>query len=269
MIVDPDAVAAAIAEIAEDEILSRYGALAANDIRTKSSPQDFVTEADVAAENALRAALSDFLPDAGFVGEESAAADPDILRILGGKGRVWVVDPLDGTKNFIQQRDQFGTIVALVENGVTIMGWIYAIPERKCAVALKNGGTFWGGERIVRHSSIDKGIAGYRAIGALDTEWERRLRPQLNAHFETRAGRCSAYIYIELGRGLAPFAIYGLAHPWDHAAGALLLSETGGNVAYLDTGEIYSPFSTTGRPLLAAATADIYSSVSETLLRNP
>ena len=80
MSIDPERVAMIIAEIAQAEIAPRYGALDSDQVRTKSGPNDFVTEADEAAERALEKALCEIRPDAVFIGEERAAADPSIHR---------------------------------------------------------------------------------------------------------------------------------------------------------------------------------------------
>ena len=76
MIVDPEKVAGVIAEIAEEEIAARFGKLATHEIDTKTSANDFVTEADLAAERKLAQALSAFYPGAIFVGEEVVSKNP-------------------------------------------------------------------------------------------------------------------------------------------------------------------------------------------------
>ncbi|WP_428409637.1 inositol monophosphatase family protein [Hyphococcus sp.] len=267
MIVDPEKVASLIAEIAEEEIMSRFGALAETDIDTKSGPNDFVTAADHAAEARLEKALTGLYPAASFVGEESAAADPALVnRLETENGAFWIVDPLDGTRNFVQGREEFGTIVALIENGEIRQGWIYAIPDKGCAIGSKHDGATWRGECLGPIAAKEENLCGYRAAGSLQGKWKDDWLPRLRAEFETEPARCSAYAYINLARGLRDFAIYSRVYPWDHAAGVLMLREIGGKVAYLPEGAPYRPHVTVGTPLLASGATEIWRFVNQATL---
>ena len=266
MIIDLDAVARAIEEVAQTEIAPRFGRLKSGDIDTKTGPNDFVTEADRAAEKALSHAFANIYPGAAFIGEEAAAADPSILDALKGEGAFWIVDPLDGTRNFIQGRDEFGTIVALVENREIRAGWIYAIPDKAFAMASAGDGATWGGERLASLPAPKRISRGYRAIGNLNEPWKSELVPKLRATFATEPARCSAYAYIHMARGRADFGLYSRCSPWDHAAGALTLRELGGKCAYLDDGSPYAPVATQGRPMLSAGTAEAWERVRDALI---
>ncbi len=252
MIVDPDKIASIIEEIAETEIAARFGKLAKGEIDTKSGPNDFVTQADHAAEAALRRAFAGAYPGVGFIGEEGAAVDPSILDALHGDGAFWVVDPLDGTRNFVQQRDEFATIVAFVVDGVTRAGWIYAIPDKKFAMASAGEGAAWNGAPLAPVRENDGVISGFRAIGNLDDPWKTDMVPKLRSQFVTQSARCAAYAYIHLLTGRKDFALYSRCSPWDHAAGVLMLDEIGGRAGYLDDDAVYRPVVTQGRPLLVA-----------------
>ena len=266
MIVDLEKVAAVIEEIAETEIAARFGKLSDGDIDTKSSPSDFVTQADRAAEAALEITLKDFYPGAGFVGEESVAGDPSRLNALGGEGAFWIVDPLDGTRNFVQQRKEFGTIVSLVVDGTIRAGWIYAIPEKKFAIASKGEGVRWAGKMLGPLPSPTDAMIGYRAIGNMEEPWKSTLIPRLKESFETAPAHCSAYGYLNLIRGSKDFGLYSRCHPWDHAAGVLMLHEIGGRAEYLDDGSDYAPLASQGRPLLIAGSAARFERVRSVLL---
>jgi len=268
MSVDPDKVAALIAEIAAEHITPRYGKLSDDAIRTKTGPNDFVTEADLAAEAALQKALTAMLPGSAFIGEEIAASDPGVLDKIDDAAPVWIVDPLDGTRNFVQGRDEFGSIVALVHGGETRMGWIYAIPHETCAIGVKGGGATWGGERLGKVAQVTGALAGFRAVGSLKGALGEQLVAAMREHLETEPARCSAYAYIALARGEADFALYSRAHPWDHAAGALILNEIGGRDEYLDDGSAYTPAPTLGRPLLAAGSSENWVRVKNILLES-
>ena len=265
MIVDPERVAALIADIAEEVIAPRFGALTRDQIETKTGPNDFVTEADREAEEKLARALGDVYPAALFIGEERSADDPSLLSVLGEKGAFWIVDPLDGTRNFVQGRAEFGSIIALVEDGEIRNGWIYAIPDKAFAIGSKGDGATWRGEVLGPAPLSGPARKGYRAIGNLAEPWKSEMVPRLRAAFETEPAKCSAYVYIHLVRGLAGFALYSRVHPWDHAAGVLMVREIGGRAAYLDNRAAYAPFPSQGRPLLVTGAADVWAEMREVL----
>lgn len=251
--VDPEKVAKIIAEISEREIMPRYQQLEAHEIEQKSGPNDLVTVVDHAVEGALEHALKDVLPEATFIGEEGAAAAPHIVSALEGEGTYWVLDPVDGTRNFVRGVDEFGVIVALVRNGETIMGWIHGAPENKTAIAVKGGGAFWDGAPLKPSDEAASPPKGLRSIGALSEASRKRLLTQLKSEFQFADGHCSAYAYLNVARGLLDFKISSLLHPWDHAAGVLLTTEAGGKASFIDDHQPYLPSVTLRRPLLATA----------------
>ncbi|MFZ9414944.1 MAG: inositol monophosphatase family protein [Alphaproteobacteria bacterium] len=104
-------------------VLPRFGRLASGDIDEKKA-NDFVTVADREAEEFLSPRLAALLPGARVLGEEAASADPSLMGRIAMEGLLWVVDPIDGTRSFIDGRDDFGIIVALLRDGETIGGWI-------------------------------------------------------------------------------------------------------------------------------------------------
>ncbi|MBB5519969.1 inositol monophosphatase family protein [Amphiplicatus metriothermophilus] len=266
MKVDPQKVAALIAEIAADVIEPKFGRLARSEVRRKSSAVDLVTEVDEAAERALEKGLHAIRPDAAFVGEEKAARAPDCLKALSGEDAVWVVDPLDGTRNFVQGVREFGSIVAFVEGGETRMGWIHAIPDRVCAFAVRGEGAVLDGERLRPDVKLRRPYAGFRSLGWLDEARRERIRANLARHFESRPAHCSAYAYLKLARGEADFKISSRIHPWDHLAGALLLEEAGGRASFLDDGKRLSPMAGVDRPFLAVAPGRDWAEIARLIL---
>lgn len=131
MNIDHDKIAALLREVAADKITPRFQKLTDEEIRTKSGPEDLVTIADEEAETELTRRLQDLLPGSLVLGEEAVAHGSvrhDILK--NNDTPVWVVDPVDGTRNFARGTPQFGTILALVHKGECVAGWIYQIPPR-------------------------------------------------------------------------------------------------------------------------------------------
>ena len=115
----------AVRTVARAEITPRFRALSDEDVDEKSSAEDLVTIADKRAEVALTAAVKDILPGARVVGEEAVAADKSILDDVAKPGRTVIIDPIDGTWNFANGVAVFGVILAVIEDGETVMGLLY------------------------------------------------------------------------------------------------------------------------------------------------
>lgn len=262
---DPQRVGAIIAEIAGQEILPHYRKLHPGAVRAKENPQDLVTIVDEAMEAALKSALLDLTPGAGFVGEELAAADPTVLDQI-GEGACWIVDPLDGTRNFVNGVDEFGVIVAYVEDGECALGWIYGVPDRMMAIGERGAGIVLNGDALKSDPMREKRPAGLRSTGWLKDEWRDRIVENLKRNTNSKSGHCSAYAYLKLIRGEIDFKLSSRIHAWDHAAGALMLEELGGEARWLDTGEPYRPQRSEDRPLLATAPGRDWRGIARLLL---
>lgn len=121
--VDLSKVAAIIAEVSAAEIMPRFRNLAAGDIRKKKGDET-VTVADEVAERALTPRLMALLPGSVVVGEESVAEKPELMDLLAGDAPVWVIDPIDGTRNFAAGKAEFAVMLALVRHNETLAAWI-------------------------------------------------------------------------------------------------------------------------------------------------
>jgi fructose-1,6-bisphosphatase/inositol monophosphatase family enzyme len=241
--VDLDRVAQALAEVAEQEIMPRWRNLAAGDVREKTGPNDLVTVADEAAEHALAARLPDLLPGSIMIGEESVEKDRGLLDVLKGDQPVWIVDPVDGTKNFAEGSDRFGVMVALVERDVTIAAVIYEPVTGRALMAEAGGGAELvdrSGERtrlnVTDTTGLDamQGSFNFRFIP--DETVRKAVRAKADAILTDRHYRrgCAAYDYRMLVTGEWDFAFYWKNMPWDHAPGLLIHQEAGGYSARFD-----------------------------------
>ncbi len=267
---DPADVRNLLKAASDDIIMPKFGRLNDDEVRTKSSPSDFVTEVDVAVEAFLQEQLRALAPDASFIGEEAAAEDPGIVKALEGAGRFWVLDPLDGTRNFVQGRREFATILAYVEDGETRAGWIYACPEDVCASVVAGTPPVIGDAPVAGPQGAADPPRGLRSVGWLTSEWREIIVGNLRSRLQSESGHCSAYAYLRLLRGEADFCISSRIHAWDHAAGALMAREAGGRVAYLDVPEEtadYAPADSADRPLLAVGPGRDWAAVAAALIR--
>ncbi len=242
---DPSEIGALVRLVAREELLPRHRALAAHQVFAKPSdadPDDIVTEADLALERRLGPELEARLPGSVAVGEEAATLDPSILRAIGGERPCWVIDPLDGTKNFAAGGEAFGTMVALVRAGETLAGWIYLPIEDRLFTAERGAGAFCDGERLdARATPAGDPPAGTLYTGFMPEATRDRVASAAAGAFRPRPIPGSAAIeYTNLVRGRKDFVVYFRLHPWDHAPGALLLTEAGGAVRRRD-GVAYRP----------------------------
>ncbi len=246
---------AILRDVARREIMPRFRRLDPGAVRTKSGPLDLVTEADEAAERAIAAALAKCFPDALVVGEEAAAADPAVLEALGGAARAIVVDPIDGTANYAAGLPLFGTMAALIENGVAVAAVIHD-PVCGDSLMAAAGQGAWieapgQGRRRLSVASGDVvgsmcGKAAARHFGAAS----ERLAVALLATLGTWDYRCAAHEYRSASAGHCHFLLYSTTMPWDHVPGELIFREAGGFAARLD-GTPYRAVDRTGGLLCA------------------
>ena len=225
---DSQRVAELMRETAAAELLPRFRNLAKHEIREKK-PGDLVTVADIASEQRLESGLAKILPGVPVVGEEGVDADPSLVDLIGRPGEsCWIVDPLDGTANFAAGRDRFAMIVCLVHDTRTIGGWILDVPNDRMAVAEKGQGVTLDGAAVRGQAPAGRpnGLIGDRVRKEFDRQLSESQRARLG---ELTTLRCAGREYIEMLAGRFNFSLYRLTKPWDHAAGALMLTEAGGN----------------------------------------
>lgn len=220
-------------DAAERAIIPRYQTLAEHEITTKAA-DDFVTIADTEAEAILTEGLARLLPEAAIVGEEATFADAAVLDRLSDR-LCWLVDPLDGTHNFSHGKPPFGVLIALVERGETIGGWIYDVLSRRFCHAIKSGGAFLNGEPIAsRASGLEPPIAAISFV-YVDPARREAVKAQVAPHYAlTDIPRCAAEQYPRLVLGANDVSIFERTLPWDHAAGVLFVNEAGGKAARPD-----------------------------------
>ena len=221
-----DRVSALIREVARTKILPRFRMLSAGDISEKK-PGQLVTTADIEAERILTAELADLLPGSVVVGEEGVAAEPGRLAAVAGEAPVWLVDPVDGTQNFVDGKPVFATMVALLIEKRAAAAWIYEPVADRLASAELGSGAFMEGERL--HAAAPVPIAQMR--GRLSGRTAKKLEGKVGSIFSER---CAAYEYLAVARGAAHFALFRRLNPWDHAPGELLAREAGGFSRRLD-----------------------------------
>jgi fructose-1,6-bisphosphatase/inositol monophosphatase family enzyme len=259
-------VSAIIRRIAAEEILSRYKRLKDHEIGDKDSGE-IVTDADTIGEQRLTDELTRLLPGSVVVGEESYAADESILDRLNGDAPVWILDPVDGTRNFSEGRRRFCVIVALVLRGQTVAGWIYNPLEDEMVSARIGQGITSDKTGLERPAPLPitamTGSLGQRRRERLAEEAARGHRDEHTG--ELLRYRCIGLEYVDLIKGIIHFAEYGQLKPWDHAAGLLFIEESGMYAAYTETGETYWPGPIVRERLVVAPDRDHWEQIKKYL----
>ena len=264
---DVDAVTAIIEDVGQAQVMSRFGALAPDDIRDKGTG-DLVTVADVATEQELTQRLAAVIPGSQVVGEEAVAHDPALLHTLGSSGTMWVIDPIDGTMNFARGIPVFAVMVALVVDGVTRAAWVHDPYHLRTAVAERGSGAFLDGVTLSTSSPSDSDgdltgavYAGRFSTPALSEHVHRRkrsLRPVATI-------ACAGWEYLRLAGGGSDFALFTRTMPWDHLPGILIHAEAGGWTRRID-GLAYSATEPHGPAVLIAADRDCWERVHRILI---
>ncbi|MEV8476097.1 inositol monophosphatase family protein [Streptomyces sp. NPDC051173] len=220
----------AIRKAAAAEIMPRFRQLAADEIVEKNGPHDLVTVADRLAEEHLTASLTALLPGSVVVGEEAVHADPGILDALRGSAPVWIVDPVDGTRQFVHGDPGFTTLVCLAHHGELLASWTYAPALDLMATARRGGGAALNGTPL-RSGSPDPGKVLEVATSHYDftnDEQKRVLAALRTDGVAPRPCGSAGLEYLNVARGHIDALAFSWENAWDHAAGLLLVAEAGG-----------------------------------------
>jgi myo-inositol-1(or 4)-monophosphatase len=216
---------------AAGEVLMSYYGRAPEGLGSKTSVTDPVSDADREAERVIRELLSAERPDDGLVAEEGSHTDP-------ASGRTWIVDPLDGTVNFLYGLRTWAVSIALEDSEGLAVGVVFDPVDGECFSARRGEGATLNGRPIrvngcseLGRAMVATGFSYEAARRAEQAEILLRLLPQIRD--VRRAGAAALDLaYVAAGR-VDAFYERGL-HRWDEAAGRLLVEEAGGVVTDLD-----------------------------------
>ncbi|WP_020119091.1 inositol monophosphatase family protein [Streptomyces canus] len=231
----------AVRKAAAAEVMPRFRRLAAHEVDQKAGPHDLVTDADRLAEQYLTEVLGPLLPGSLVVGEEAVHANPASYEALQGDTPVWIVDPVDGTRQFVHGDPGFCMLVALARSGVLLASWTYAPARDQLATAIRGRGAFLDGERL-RAGVPDQGRDLQVATSHPDYTTDEQKRGLLGLWTDGVAPRpcgSAGLEYLAVARGESDAVAFSWEAAWDHAAGLLLVEEAGGAHLTL-TGEPFS-----------------------------
>jgi myo-inositol-1(or 4)-monophosphatase len=208
-----------------------------NDEVSDKGVNQLVSYVDVEAEKQLVTGLSEIFPDAGFITEEETSV----------KGRAeynWIIDPLDGTTNFIHNLPVYSISVGLAKHKELLIGVVYEIGRSELFTAWQGGGAWCNGERIKvsAESALNKSLLAtgfpYYDYVHMNAYLDTLKHLMKRTHGLRRMGSAAVDLaYVACGR-FEGFFEYGL-HAWDVAAGCLLVKEAGGKVSDFKAGDEY------------------------------
>ncbi|CAB3920695.1 inositol monophosphatase family protein [Achromobacter anxifer] len=253
---DTRRLAAILAETAQTEVMPRFRNLPDGAVRGKSSARDLVTDADEAAERLIGARLAKLHPGAVLIGEEASARNPALLNMLVDADLAFLIDPIDGTRNYVAGLPLFGMMIAACHRGDVIAGVIYDPVSRDSALAVRGEGAWMeyeNGRQVqlaVAAPAPPEDMDGLISTGALPEPLRTTVNSNLSRLGSTASLRCAAHEYRMLAAGHCHVALYNQLTAWDHAAGWLLHREAGGYAAHFD-GSPYKPTHRTGGLLYA------------------
>ena len=256
-----------IREVVAREVMPHFGKLSASEIETKDSPTDYVSKVDRNAEATISPGLRLILPHAKQVGEERVTA-LDGLKSLNEPGDVWVIDSLDGTKNYIEQQPGFTFMLALVRNSKPYGGWIFDPMRNNMLHGIVSEGAWFNGKPLL----IKPKASLQEMSGRVNTSlFEPSLQQHLDAELARMQGK-HTYVYaagdsmLSVIDGRHDFAIFrDTAKAWDALPAAAIFNAAGGRMAYADGEDYYFASPRRGVPLLASPDRDQWNALANLL----
>ncbi|WP_071459305.1 inositol monophosphatase family protein [Bacillus massilinigeriensis] len=197
------------------------------DIQAKSNPNDLVTNIDKETEQFLIGKIKETFPSHRILGEEGFGD-----KLMDLSGVVWIIDPIDGTMNFIHQQRNFAISVGIYIDGEGIIGLIYDVAHDELYHVVKGQGVYMNEKELpeLRERKVSESIIALNATWVTEN---RRLKPELLAPLVRNVRGTRSYgsaamelVYVATGR-LDAYITPRLA-PWDIAAGILMVKELGG-----------------------------------------
>ena len=201
------------------------------DVRKKGD-SDFVTRADLEVSEYLRGRLSECYPDVGFISEE------DEWENRAREGSYWILDPVDGTTNFMHALPLCCISLALYESGEVTLGIIYSPYTNELFYATKGGGAFLNGNpiRVSEHEELCDCVGLFEFNAYYKNESAAALRHAEKIYLacqdiRTLGSAALEFAYVACGRADVYLGRY--LKPWDFAAGMIIIEEAGGRVGGL------------------------------------
>lgn len=256
-----------IAKQASEIVLSAFQQH--KDFRLKSSAADLVTETDQNVEKILMCAIRDKYPKHRFIGEESVAAG-DSVELTDSP--TWIIDPIDGTVNFVHRFPFVAISIAFTINRQTEFGVVYSCVEDKLFYAQRGRGAFLNGEML--HVSAQQDISRCLVVTEIGAERDDLALSTMTSNIfrllklpvhGIRAMGTAAVDMCQVAAGGADAYYHVGMHCWDIAASAIIVQEAGGVVMDMDG----SKFDMMSRKVIAASSSAVANQIAQVVQAFP
>lgn len=203
-------------------------------IDTKSNPNDLVTAMDRSTEAFFAKNIKHTYTDHLILSEEGYGDQLDSMD-----GIVWIIDPIDGTMNFVHQKRNFAISIGIFNDGVGEIGFIYDVMEDVLYSAKKGEGAFKNNERLPQ---LNRGVPFHQAMISMNHFWlcenrlveEKRMQQLVKDVRGTRTYGSAALEFAYVAEGIIDNYLTLSLSPWDYAAGMVIVNEVGGVTTTID-----------------------------------
>lgn len=244
-----------VREVARHEVMPHFLTVA-SDIKADGS---VLSAADLAAQTAFARELPKLI-DCPMLGEEMTESEQRELWQSASQSGLWIVDPIDGTNNFVNGFPHFALSVAFIRNGMPEFGVILNPVSDECFYAERGQGAFLNGRRLplaARSKRLNRAIAGVEIKYLRSGKLSSRMNT-LSPVSSIRSLGSSTLDWCYLAAGRLDVYIHGGQKLWDYAAGALIFAEAGGSLATLEGDDFWSGQHVFQRSVIAAISPDLF-----------
>ncbi|WP_138415089.1 inositol monophosphatase family protein [Aquibacillus sediminis] len=205
------------------------------EIDTKSNPNDLVTHMDRNTEQFFIEKIKQHYPTHNIISEEGYGDQLDTLK----NSTVWIIDPIDGTMNFVHQKRNFAISVGIFEDSVGEIGIIYDVMEDVLYTAIRGEGAYKDNQEL---PPLDPNLSLDESICIINSFWAcenpkingKKIQELIKKVRGTRSYGSAALEFAYVAEGIADSYITMRLAPWDIAAGIVLINEVGGNITRAD-----------------------------------
>lgn len=208
------------------------------EVSTKSNANDLVTEVDQDVERFFAKKIKQHYKDHLLLSEEGFGDD-----LKGTKGTIWIIDPIDGTMNFVNQKRNFAISIGIYHEGIGEIGFVYDVMANNLYSGMRNSGAFKNDEKL---PMLKPSLALEQSIICLNHYWlcenrlidEKIMQSLVKRVRGTRAYGSAALEFAHVAEGIIGAYLTMRLEPWDIAAGRIIVKEVGGKTTDIDGEEV-------------------------------
>ncbi|GAB1611876.1 MULTISPECIES: inositol monophosphatase family protein [Mammaliicoccus] len=200
------------------------------EIETKSNPNDLVTNMDKETEERLFNNIKATYPEHFILGEEGHGKD-----IENTKGVLWIMDPIDGTLNFVHQKENFAISIGIYIDGKKYAGFVYDVMNDKMYHALVGKGAWQNDKQLkqIENTELKSSLISTNPLWLTKEKLSKIYMPIIDEARSTRAYGSAALDFVHVARGITSAYLTMRLHPWDFAGGLIIAEEVGAVVTNL------------------------------------